>query len=146
MVLNTQRKKAKMNLAINIKCPYCGSGVRLVDGEVISYNKRYEKYYVCNRYPSCDSYVSTHPGTIIPTGIPANRHLRSLRREAHMAFDQLWKTKNMSRTSAYAWLADTLGLDKRTCHIGNFLEGYCILTINECKRINGTERSIKSDN
>ena len=39
---------------------------------------------------------------------------------AHAAFDPIWKSGTKKRGSAYAWLADQLGIPARECHIGEF--------------------------
>jgi hypothetical protein len=50
----------------------------------------------------------------------ANGTLRAARHEAHLAFDALWKSAHMSRTHAYHWLAEKMGIAIAACHIGKF--------------------------
>jgi hypothetical protein len=39
------------------------------------------------------------------------------RKQAHIAFDRIWQNKILSRTKAYAMLAEWMGLPARLCHI-----------------------------
>jgi hypothetical protein len=74
-------------------------------------------FYQCE---VCAAYVGTHKGTLKPLGSPANAELRQARRDAHAIFDELWKSKRMSRTKAYKWLASELHINPKNCHIGGF--------------------------
>jgi hypothetical protein len=62
---------------------------------------------------------------VTPLGDLANAPLREARMAAHAAFDPLWKTGQKRRGSAYAWLAEQLGIDRRDTHIGMFDEATC---------------------
>ena len=66
----------------------------------------------------CGAWVGCHPGTTKRVGRLANAETRRLKMAAHAAFDPLWKSGRMSRTQAYAWLREQLGLAERDCHIG----------------------------
>lgn len=46
-----------------------------------------------------------------------DRSTHEARKAAHVAFDPLWKTRQVSRTEAYALLARALGLSSEACHI-----------------------------
>lgn len=59
--------------------------------------------------------------------------LRALKMRAHAAFDPIWKGKHMKRGSAYAWLADHMGLEQAACHIGMFDEAQCVLVETICE-------------
>ena len=98
--------RKKRNNPAAMRCPYCGSPVilRSADG-IYRENANGTMLYVCKRYPVCDAYVRTHPGTNRPVGTLANRELRSLRREAHRYFDRLYLSGMMSKEQAYEWLA-----------------------------------------
>jgi hypothetical protein len=39
------------------------------------------------------------------------------RRAAHAAFDPIWRSKTLSRTKAYKWLAKELRLPRELCHM-----------------------------
>jgi hypothetical protein len=41
----------------------------------------------------------------------------AVRIKAHVAFDRLWKSGQMSRSKAYKELAKAMGLHKRDCHM-----------------------------
>ena len=109
-------------------CPYCNSFSNLVSGKEI-YPHRKDlfslSFYSCS---GCDAYVGTHKGTKKPLGRLANAELRKSKSEAHMAFDPLWKKGGMKRKEAYKWLAKSLGVDGKDCHIGMF-------DIDTCKEV-----------
>lgn len=55
---------------MNIKCPYCGSQALLRPASVVYGSKAADPaapYYVCARFPGCDSYVAAHRDTRSPT-------------------------------------------------------------------------------
>ena len=51
--------------------------------------------------------------------------LKSLRTYTHNAFDALWKNGDLSRTEAYEWLADAMGLSAKKAHIALFSAKQC---------------------
>lgn len=53
-----------------------------------------------------------------PLGIPATKEVRRLRMRAHIAFDQLWRSGEVTRSSAQRWLATELGIPVQRCHFG----------------------------
>ena len=65
----------------------------------------------------------------MPLGRLANSELRKLKNKAHCVFDPLWLNGGMTRTAAYTWLAEQLGIPFRDCHIGLFDEDLCRMTI-----------------
>ena len=113
-------------------CPYCGSEAELVTGREI-YPHRLDlyakKFYQCE---PCDAYVGCHPGTENPLGRLADIELREAKMRAHAAFDPIWKSGNKKRGSAYAWLADQLGIDQKDCHIGMFDVDMCQRVVEVC--------------
>lgn len=113
---------------VNIKCPYCGSRALLRPAFVV-YGKRAEDpsapYYVCARYPACDSYVAAHRRTRLPMGTLANADLRQRRIRAHAALNRLWEDGLMSKRQAYLWLQAKLDLPEQETHIGRFSEFRC---------------------
>lgn len=68
--------------------------------------------YLCK---PCNAYVGCHNNSRKPLGTMANAETREWRKKAHAIFDQLWKTKKMSRDKAYGLLKKQFGLD---VHIG----------------------------
>lgn len=117
-----------------INCPYCNQPAQLISGEEL-YNGHGKRelhkrlFWACRL---CDAWVSCHPGTSRPTGTLAGRRLRHMRLEAHKVFDQIWKTGELSRTSAYAWLSRELGIHGDNCHIGKFSIGQCHGVLEAC--------------
>ena len=45
---------------------------------------------------------------------------------AHSAFDPLWEQFGWTRSDAYEWLADQLGIAKPDCHMLYFDEETCL--------------------
>ena len=127
-------------------CMYCSSRSELVTGRDI-YPHRPDlytlKFYACK---PCDSYVGCHKGTIIPLGRLANAELRRAKKEAHAAFDPIWKDrfeqksqidpsykKAMARSGRYKRLAELLGIEMKECHIGMFDVDMCRRVVQLCK-------------
>lgn len=113
-------------------CPYCGAPSRLVTGRQIYPHRtdlRNKQFYQC---APCDAFVGCHPGTLQPLGTLANATLRQARMAAHQAFDPLWRSSSRSRSSAYRWLAQQLGVAYEDCHIGMFDMQTCVRVIQLC--------------
>lgn len=120
---------------VNLRCPYCGSRALLRPASVI-YGKRTTDpaapYYVCARYPACDSYVAAHKSSRLPMGTLANAELRHKRIQAHAAFNRLWESGLMNKRQAYLWLQAKLGLPEQEAHIGKFSMFRCEQVIQLC--------------
>jgi len=105
---------------MTVICNYCGKPAEYIGGSDLYphrpdlFSKRFWRCY------DCDAYVGCIGGTNKPHGILANKSLRSKRMQAHSRFDMLWKNGIMSRSDAYAWLSNKLGIPKDECHIGQF--------------------------
>lgn len=109
-------------------CPYCGAGSDLKDAKVVfGENTNYGLVYVCRNFPECNTYVGAHANTHWPKGTLGNAELRFYRIEAHRVFDKL--TKRIPRSHAYKLLAQEMGLDSNTAHIGHLDIGQCQLVI-----------------
>ena len=114
-------------------CPYCGQEAKLVGGLDVYPHRpdlAEKKLYQC---APCDAYVGCHPGTTNPLGRLANAELRKAKMAAHAAFDPTWKDGKKKRGSAYAWLSDRLGVDKKDCHIGMFDVETCRRVVEVCR-------------
>lgn len=105
-------------------CPYCGAAAVWRDSSIV-YGRSYGPIWICSNYPKCDAYVGCHGGTKTPLGRLANAELREKKKQAHAAFDRLWKGGQMPRNDAYAWLANALGISRADCHIGMFDDEMC---------------------
>lgn len=110
-------------------CSYCGKAAQQVSGDVIYPHRpdlKDRQFFLCR---PCNAYVGCHK-TGEPLGTLANETLRAARKRAHEVFDALWKNDGpMSRTEAYVWLANTLGVDPQKCHIAMFDEAQCSQTV-----------------
>jgi hypothetical protein len=116
-----------------MRCHYCGNEAELVTGEAIYPHRpdlAEKKFWRC---VPCKAHVGCHPGTENPLGRLANAELRIAKMAAHAAFDPLWKSGEMKRSKAYAWLSGNLGLTKRETHIGWFDVDQCIRVVEVCQ-------------
>ena len=115
-----------------MKCDYCGNSAALVDGSVIYPHRPdlYHKWFY--RCEPCGAFVGCHPNTKSALGRLANAELRKAKMAAHAAFDPIWKSGKKRRGSAYAWLADQLGIKQQDCHIGMFDVATCKRVIEIC--------------
>ena len=115
-----------------VYCDYCGRRTEYVDSKVI-YGKSYGMIYLCR---NCMAYVGVHKGSDKPLGRLANAQLRYWKKEAHAAFDPLWKYGSFKhrRNAAYAWLAEQMGLPVDKTHIGMFDVGQCKAVIQICRK------------
>lgn len=98
-------------------CPYCGKPAQLVDSAIVYGGRSYGLIWDCR---PCDAYVGVHRGTQTPLGRLANAELREWKKRAHAYFDQLWKSRKMSRGQAYSHSAKIMGIPKHEAHIGMF--------------------------
>lgn len=116
---------------MKVTCPYCGKDAIKVTGDHIYPHRKdlyAKRFFVCD---PCDAYVGCHPNGA-PLGRLADKALRKAKTEAHAAFDPSWKSGYMSRTKAYRWLADQLGIQARDCHIGQFDVAMCMKVVEVC--------------
>ena len=112
-------------------CPYCGGKAVLQDSAVIYHGKSYGNAWICENYPECDAYVGCHKtgNGDVPLGRLANAELREAKKRAHTWFDPIWKlNKHLTRSEAYGWLAEQLGIHETECHIGKF-------DVSQCERV-----------
>lgn len=120
---------------VNIKCPYCGAQALLRPASVLFGEKAIDPaapYYVCSRYPACDSYVAAHRHSNLPMGTLADGALRRKRIDAHAAFKRLWESGLMTKRQAYRWLQVQFGLPESEAHIAKFSTFRCEQVIRLC--------------
>jgi hypothetical protein len=99
-------------------CDCCAGSVPLLTGADVYPHRpdlRDKPIWACM---PCGAWVGCHPGTTNRLGRLANAQSRRLKMDAHAAFDPLWRSGNMTRKAAYAWLRDQLGITDRECHMG----------------------------
>lgn len=121
-----------------ITCNYCQQPARLVGREAI-YPRRRDlrglKFWHC---APCGAWVGCHRGIQKPLGRLADAELREAKREAHVAFDELWRRTtpagSFDRNGAYRWLARQLGIERSNCHIGMFDVETCRQVVEVCER------------
>ncbi len=106
-------------------CRYCAGTVDLVNNSVFYGGKEYG-WPLAYRCSCCGARVGCHPDTDLPLGTLANEETMKARRDAHAAFDVLWKGRTDARSHAYKALAKAMGMKK--AHIS-------WLDAEECRRI-----------
>lgn len=117
------------------ECPYCGSNVQYYVSSLPIYGTDYGPMWVCGAYPHCDTYIGTHEDRLYdegrhvgrhkPLGTLANVEARRWRKAAHEALDPLWKTTDLTRSQAYAVVADFLECPIEEAHIGMMTKENC---------------------
>lgn len=124
---------SKVRIERKVVCPYCKGRAEKVTGEKIYPHRPdlyHKTFWECE---PCDAYVGCHPNTDTPLGRLANFDLRMAKQAAHASFDPLWKDGKMSRASAYKWLSEQLGINRKDCHIGMFDEETCERVVSICR-------------
>lgn len=117
-----------------VKCDYCGDNAVLVNGETI-YPHRKDLYnlqfWQCQ---PCSAFVGCHKNSDAkPLGRLANADLRRAKKDAHAAFDPLWKSGKKTRKEAYRWLSQRLEISGELCHIGMFDIFMCHMVMKVCR-------------
>lgn len=125
-----------------MKCPYCNK-----EAEFLSSKEFYKKDYGTNLYlcRPCDAYVGTHGDSEKPLGTMANKELRKMRMEVHKAFDSLWKgrwRRFPSRSEAYRWMREQMGLSYEDGHIGMFNVGQCERLVKLVKQFKANNKEV----
>lgn len=105
------------------QCPYCLKEPEYINSTEV-YGKDYGMMYICK---PCQAWVGVHKGTDRALGRLADANLRVWKRNAHEAFDKLWKEKLFeSRSAAYFWLAIRMNIEDP--HIGE-------MDITQCEEV-----------
>lgn len=119
--------------------PQCHGPTELVNGAAV-YPSRgdlaHMPFWQCR---ACGAFVGCHPGTTRALGKPATKATRRARKDAHDAFDRLWRGSgaSMGRAQAYAWLSREMGIDP--IHIGDLDAQQCARVVHVClNRIGAT--------
>lgn len=135
-----------------VLCSYCDGRARLTTGAEL-YPGRPDLsgklFWFC---APCRAWVGCHAAAkpngkggqgdgTVPLGRLADRALRRAKQAAHDAFDPLWRSGEMSRQGAYAWLAGALRIPNRACHIGGFDLEQCQAVIAACAARRATATS-----
>lgn len=112
-----------------VVCPGCHRGCELVSGTKLYPHRPDLAHRLFWRCAPCDAHVGCHPGSDKALGTPANGQLRRLRQQVHEAFDPIWRSRSMTRSKAYAWLAAELRVAEHNCHIGRFTTEQCLAAL-----------------
>lgn len=107
-------------------CDICKSPNVTFQNNKVLYKKSIGNWpyiWICR---SCGSAIGCHFGTKYPLGKMADLKTRQARAKAHKWFDQLHQQSGLTtRTGAYTWLANAMGLSRAKCHIGHFTSEQC---------------------
>ncbi|KVP48431.1 zinc-finger-containing protein [Burkholderia ubonensis] len=123
--------RVKNALPAPTTCPYDGGPVEIVNNSAI-YGRAYGEWpwaFLCR---TCRAYVGLHPFTGIPLGTLADAATREARKRAKAAFNPIWQSGAMTRTDAYVWLAQQLGIAVGECHVGWFDATVCDRVVAIC--------------
>lgn len=131
----------QIEIYCGVVCPYCFCNSELIKSEEI-YGRDYGWLHICK---PCNAYVGCHKDTKRPLGRLAKKELRELKKEAHLYFDKIWKLKCLTRTEAYNWLSEQLGIPLEYTHIGMFSEKTCKNVIEISKMILNDNRRLDMD-
>jgi hypothetical protein len=115
-------------------CPYCSKQSKRVGGDLIYPHRpdlSEKQFWYCHE---CSAYVGCHPNTAVPLGSLANAELRTARSKVHATFDPIWKSGTRTRSEAYAWLSEQIGVATEKCHIGMFDLATCERALAACAR------------
>lgn len=107
------------------QCDCCSSTNVDVVSNAVVYGKEYGKWPYMVLCQDCYAYVGLHPFTNIPLGTMANKNLRNLRTKSKNLFIKFQKENEYSRTDAYEYLADLMGIETKHCHFAQFNEEQC---------------------
>ena len=108
-------RQAKELLTTQLRCPQCGN-------RITAKESRFGVFYGCSSWPRCDIIWNEYGFS--------DQSMRDARKEAHAAFDPLWKDKpRIYRTRLYAELAKFLGIGGKRCHIQAFDEYQCDMVL-----------------
>lgn len=129
---------------VTVRCPYCRAKATLHPASYIFGDaaRPGSFLYVCDRYPSCNSYVGAHRRTKLPMGSLADGDLRHKRIEAHKAFDWMWKSGLMTKAQAYKWMQAKLGISSSQAHIAKFSYYMCDQLIAICSEARKNNRTV----
>lgn len=91
----TENRKSRLTSAEKrlhrIRCPQCGEKTHIEPAGTV-YRRhipgRIREVLVCNKYPTCDSYVAVNSKRH-QYGVPANHELRQLRKRAHILQNEI---------------------------------------------------------
>lgn len=134
---NPSRKataRVKNPLPAPTECRFCHSAVHVATHQEV-YGRDYSDWpymYLCG---DCGACVGMHPFTSIPLGTLADKATRDARKNCKKPFEAIWRSERMSRTEAYAWLANALNIPVNECHFGWFDIVQCEAAKQACMRI-----------
>ena len=107
------------------QCDCCGEASVTLTSNSAIYGREYGDWpyvYLCML---CGASVGTHPHSVYPLGLMADKETRSLRTALHAIIDPAWKSGRIGRSELYAMMAGVLGLAR--FHVGDLTKEQCHL-------------------
>lgn len=107
------------------RCDCCGEATVTLTSNSAIYGREYGDWpyvYLCLL---CGASVGTHPHSVYPLGLMADKETRALRTALHAIIDPAWKSGRVSRSELYRMMADALGLPR--FHVGDLSREQCHL-------------------
>ncbi|ALH23485.1 hypothetical protein AVV49_gp60 [Pseudomonas phage PaMx74] len=107
------------------RCDCCGEATVALTSNSAIYGREYGDWpyvYLCLL---CGASVGTHPHSVYPLGLMADKETRALRTALHAIIDPAWKSGRVGRSELYRMMADALGLPR--FHVGDLSREQCRL-------------------
>lgn len=133
-----EEKKEKGKKSFPFGCNLCTGDVILVDSTIV-YGTSYGNIYYCLK---CGNYVGVHKDNDKPLGLIADEQTRKARIAAHSIFDNLFKSKLMTRHNSYKVLQALMNMSADDAHISRFDKYQCGELIEKLRRLKNILNSI----
>ena len=104
-------------------CDCCGEPTVTLTSNSAIYGRKYGDWpyvYLCML---CGASRGTHPHSVYPLGLMADKETRSLRTALHAIIDPAWKEGQISRGELYRVMAEGMGLQR--FHVGDLTKAQC---------------------
>lgn len=134
-----KKKKKQMK---PMRCPYCGSPVKMVPESEMNFRfhakgpAKREFFWVCSRYPECDSYIAADNYTKKPIGLMANAELRHMRMMIHYWQVLLVRNRIYTKGTFASMMASQVNeRDPRRIHTSDFTRFQAETILNYMKNL-----------
>ena len=101
-------------------CPECGKPATSAE----------TKYGVKNHCKKCEIWSWGNNAPLV------DQATHKARQDAHKSFDIIWESELMTRAMAYEWLAKSLGISSKECHMKKFNKEMANKVIQLCRNFN----------
>jgi hypothetical protein len=135
-----KKTNKKKELRRNNICPVCGASIKMVPVSEMNFRQMHNKsaanYWVCSKYPACDTYIPADPYSKKPYGLmagPMLRHKRILihRWEVLFISNQIMDSPSFRQSCGYS-----IGIHNHHCfHTRELTEMQCDTVLKVCDGI-----------